>query len=95
MMAALWDMALANPWWAALVALMLMACGTALALCLVGMLRPDLPLHQWEDDQEQHDAVTRPGALEKPTHQVHIAPASNVVPWGRRVQPPAIAKDRP
>lgn len=88
MIADLWAMALSNPWWAALSVLMLMFCGTALALCLVGMLRPDLPLHRWEDDEEQQRAVTRPAGLEKPTHHVHIQPADNVIPWGRRVQDP-------
>jgi hypothetical protein len=81
----LYDMALANPWWAALIALMLMCCGTGLALCLVGLVRPELPLHQWEDDDDQLRAVTRPAALEKPAHQVHIKPADDLIPWGRRV----------
>lgn len=81
----LYDMALANPWWAALISFMLMCCGTALALCLVGLVRPELPLHQWEDDDDQLRAVTRPAALEKPTHHVHIQPAPDMVPWGRRL----------
>ena len=84
MIAMLWDMALANPWWAALIVLMFLCCSTGLALCIVGLARPELPLHQWEDDDDQHRAVTRPAALEKPAHQVHIQPASNVIPWGRR-----------
>jgi hypothetical protein len=86
MIANLWDMALANPWWAALIVLMFLCCSTGLALCIVGLARPELPLHQWEDDDDQHRAVTRPAALEKPAHQVHIQPASNVIPWERRVR---------
>ena len=88
MIADLWAMALANPWLAALLLLMLMCCGTALALCLVGLVRPELPLHQWEDDDDQLRAVTRPAALEQPTHHVHIQPAPDMIPWGRRLHSP-------
>lgn len=91
----LWLLVLSYPWLSLLFLVLLCAFGTLVALALLSGNSQRIPLYQWEDDREQHDAVTRPGALEKPTHQVHIAPASNVVPWGRRVQPPATAKDRP
>jgi fatty acid desaturase len=84
-LATLYAMAAENPWWAWLAVGLFWLCVIGFALCLVSMLRPDLPLHRWEDDEEQQRAVTRPAGLDKPTHQVHIQPASNVIPWGRRV----------
>ncbi len=92
MMANLYAMAAANPLWAWLAVALLWACGIGIALCLVAMTRRELPLHQWEDDDDQARAITRPAALEKPTHKVDIQPAPNVIPWGRRRHTPA---DRP
>lgn len=90
----LWLLVLSYPWLSLLFLVLLCAFGTLVALALLSGNSQRIPLYQWEDDREQQDAVTRPGALERPTHQVQIA-ASNVVPWGRRVHPPATAKDRP
>ena len=41
--------------------------GTLVALAIVSPSKPELPLHQWADDDEQARAVTRPAPL----------------PWGR------------
>lgn len=38
--------------------------GTLCACCLVSMIRHELPLHQWEDDEEQHRAVSKRLPLE-------------------------------
>ena len=56
-------------------------------LALVSMTRPELPLHQCADDDEQRRAVTRPAALGQHPQQGY-QPAHNVIPWGRRVQNP-------
>jgi hypothetical protein len=76
----------ADAWlaWAALALFWLLCVG--MILCLVAMLRRELPMHQWAEDDDQIAAITRPASLEKPTHQVHIQPASNVIPWERRVR---------
>lgn len=81
------DLALAYPaiGWAA--AAIFWAVGIVVILCLVAMLRRD-QRGQVADDLEQMDAITRPAALEKPTHAVHIQPAADHIPWTRRMQPP-------
>lgn len=74
---------LADYWvWTALVVFWI--CGVGVILCLVAMLRRELPMHQWAEDDDQIAAITRPASLEKPTHQVHIQPPPNQIPWGRR-----------
>ena len=82
----LYAMAEANAVWAWTALAMLWACAIGVILCLVAMLRRELPMHQWAEDDDQIAAITRPASLEKPTHQVHIQPASNVIPWERRVR---------
>lgn len=81
------DMAVARPWvgWLALIVFWLL--GMGVILCLVAMLRRD-KRGQAADDEEQIIAITRPAALDKPTHRVHIQPAADNIPWTRRVQPP-------
>lgn len=81
------DMAVARPWagWLALIVFWLL--GMGVILCLVAMLRRD-KRGQAADDEEQIIAITRPAALDKPTHRVHIQPAANVIPWTRRAAPP-------
>ena len=63
----LWLLATMYPVLAIMLAVLLWIAGTLIALCIVSMSRPELPLHQWADDDEQHRAVTRPAPL----------------PWGR------------
>lgn len=55
----LWLLASAYPWLAALFVALLSTLGTLFALALVSLARPELPLHQWEDDDDQHRAVSR------------------------------------
>lgn len=62
----LWALALLYPAHAILAAVVLWMLLVLCVLALVGMLRPELPLHQWEDDDEQQRAVSRPGPLEPP-----------------------------
>lgn len=75
MMAALWALALAYPAQAILLLVVLWLFVIVVMVALVSMTRPELPLHQWADDDEQHCAVTRPASLA----------GNNVIPWGRRV----------
>jgi hypothetical protein len=81
------DMAVSRPWvgWLALIVFWLL--GMGVILCLVAMLRRD-KRGQAADHEEQWIAITRPAALDKPTHRVHIQPAADNIPWTRRVQPP-------
>ena len=65
----LWAVCLMYPAQAIAFVVVVFGLGTMVALCLVSMGRPELPLHQWEDDYEQARAVTRPAPLP--------------VPWGR------------
>lgn len=81
------DMAVAHPWMAWLALLVFWLLGIGVILCLVAMLRRD-KRGQAADDEEQIIAITRPAALDKPTHRVHIQPAAGHIPWTRRVQPP-------
>lgn len=66
--------------WVVVILVLLMLCflGTVVACALMALTRP-------EDDQAQH----RPAGQDKPAHQVHIRPAPDLIPWGRRMQPPA------
>lgn len=80
----LYDMAVANPWWAWTALAIFWACGICVILCLLAMLRRELPIDQWQDDDDQFKAITRPASLEKPTHKVHIQPPPNYIPWHRR-----------
>ena len=82
----LYAMAEANAIWVWTALAMLWACAIGAILCLVSMLRRELPMHQWAEDDDQIAAITRPAGLEQPTHQVDIQPASNVIPWERRVR---------
>jgi hypothetical protein len=63
----LWAVCLAYPAQAIALVVVLFGLGNVVALCLVSLARPELPLHQWEDDDEQYAAVSRPAPL----------------PWGR------------
>ncbi len=83
----LYDMAVANPWWAWTALAVFWLCGIGVILCLVAMLRRD-KRGQAADDEEQIIAITRPASLDKPTHRVHIQPSPDNIPWTRRVQPP-------
>ncbi len=60
----LWAICLAYPAQAIAFVVVVFGLGTMVALCLVSMGRPELPLYQWEDDDEQHRAVSRPVPLE-------------------------------
>jgi hypothetical protein len=82
----LYAMAEANAIWVWTALAMLWACAIGAILCLVAMLRRELPMHQWAEDDDQIAAITRPTSLERPTHQVDIQPANNVIPWERRVR---------
>ena len=63
----LWLLASLYPGLVLVLAIILCLLGTLVAVCLVSMSKPELPLHQWADDDEQARAVTRPAPL----------------PWGR------------
>jgi hypothetical protein len=60
----LWAVCLAYPAQAIAFVVVVFGLGNVVALCLVSMGRPELPLHQWEDDDEQARAVSRPVSLE-------------------------------
>ena len=75
MMATLWALALAYPAQAILLVVVLWLFVIVVVLALVSMARPELALHQWQDDDEQHRAVTRPASLA----------GNTVIPWGRRL----------
>jgi len=64
--ARLWALAMLYPAQAILAVVVLWMLLVLCVLALVGMLRPELPLHQWEDDDEQHRSVTRPAPLQAP-----------------------------
>lgn len=55
----LWLLATTYPGVAVVVLIIICLIGTLCALCLVSMTRHELPLHQWEDDDEQHRAISR------------------------------------
>lgn len=59
LLARLWLLALTYPGVAVVALLVLCLLGTLVALTIVSMLRPPLPLHQREDDAEQHRAISR------------------------------------
>ena len=63
----LWLLASLYPGLALLLIIIVCLLGTLVALAIVSMSRPELAMHQWEDDDEQARAVTRPAPL----------------PWGR------------
>ena len=71
----LYAMAAENPWWAWTALVIFWLCGVAVVLCLVAMLRRELPMAQWQDDDDQAKAITRPASLA----------GNSVIPWGRRV----------
>ncbi len=71
----LYDMAVANPWWAWTALAVFWLCGIGVILCLLAMLRRELPEDRRQDDADQLEAITRPAALDN-------------IPWTRRVQPP-------
>jgi fatty acid desaturase len=75
MMATLWALAIAYPAQAILLVVVLWLFVIVVVLALVSMARPELPLHQWADDDEQRRAVTRPASLT----------GNNMIPWGRRI----------
>lgn len=64
-------LAMAYPVQALLLAVVLWLLAIVLVLAIVSLSRPELPLHQWQDDDDQHRAVTRPAPLE-------------AAPWGRQ-----------
>ena len=55
----LWWLVLAYPALAFMLVALLWLAGTLIALALLSMLRPELPLRQREDDDDQHRAVSR------------------------------------
>lgn len=55
----LWMLAMAYPAQAGLLVIIVWLLGTLVALALVAMVRPELPLDQWQDDDDQHRAVSR------------------------------------
>lgn len=63
----LWLLASLYPGLAFVLIIIVCLLGTLVALAIVSMSRPELALHQWQDDDDQHRAVTRPAPL----------------PWGR------------
>jgi len=64
LLARLWALAMLYPAQAMLLALALWMLAVLVGLAVLSMLRPELPLHQWEDDDDQHRAVTRPAGLQ-------------------------------
>ncbi len=54
----LWQLVLTYPGLAFMLAVILCLLGTLLALALLSLSRPPLPLHQWEDDEAQARAVS-------------------------------------
>lgn len=59
----LYDMAVANAWWAWTALGVFWLCAIGVILCLVAMLRRELPEDRRQDDADQLDAITRPGSL--------------------------------
>lgn len=62
---ALYAMVLENPWWAWTALAVFWGCGIAVALCLVAMLRRELPMAQWPDDDEQARALNTRSRVHK------------------------------
>lgn len=54
----LWQLVLIHPGPAFMLVVILCLLGTLLALALLSLSRPPLPLHQWEDDEAQARAVS-------------------------------------
>lgn len=54
----IWLLCMAYPALAFMVLVMLCVAGTLVALAIVSMTRPALPLDQWQDDKDQVDAVS-------------------------------------
>lgn len=53
-----WQLVLTYPGMAIMLVVILCLLGTLLALALLSLSRPPLPLHQWEDDEAQARAVS-------------------------------------
>lgn len=64
--ARLWAVCQAYPAVAILLLVLLCIFGTLVATAITGLSRHELPLHRWEDDDEQAKAVTRPAPLQVP-----------------------------
>lgn len=60
----LWLLVLTYPSPAFMAVVILCLVGTLIALALVSISRPRVPLDQWEDDAEQQSAVSRPAPLQ-------------------------------
>lgn len=58
LMSRLWLLVQAYPALAFIFLLILCLLGTLLALAVLSLSRPPLPLHQWEDDEAQARAVS-------------------------------------
>ena len=56
--ARLWQLVLTYPSLAFMLVVILCLVGTLIALALLSMLRPEMPLRQWEDDEAQARAVS-------------------------------------
>lgn len=54
----LWVLAVAYPALALVFVIILCLAGTLIALSFVSMSKPELPLDQWQDDADQHQAVS-------------------------------------
>lgn len=54
----IWLLATAYPALTFVFLVILFLAGTLVALAIVSMARPRLPLDQWQDDQDQHEAVS-------------------------------------
>lgn len=78
LMSRLWMLVQAYPALAFVFIAILCLLGTMQALALLSLSRPPLPLHQWEDDEAQARAVTRPAQLDS-----HIAAVDASAPWRR------------
>lgn len=55
----LWLLVLSYPWLWLLFVVLLCAFGTLVALALLSGNSRRIPLHQWDDDDEQHRAVSQ------------------------------------
>ena len=80
----LWALALAYPVQSIMLLVVVWCLGIVVALCIVSPARQDLPLHQWEDDDEQHRAVSRPA----PLHQVDGGHTVDIFPVPERLPMP-------
>ena len=55
----LWMLALAHPMQSIMLLVVVWCFGIVVAVCIVSPSRQELPMHQWEDDDDQVRAVSR------------------------------------